>query len=240
MFSYARAGRSAGVGRDLERELAFENAAITAEARYFLVIKYYRPASRKRFPPADGSGGMDLRVIGVLLLVPLLDVMLLVVLATRLGPVPTVAIVVLTALLGLLLVRAEGRHTSSKLRQKVARGDVPTDELLDGGLLLIAGALMLTPGLVTDVVGLLFVLPPSRYVIRGATKRYVVRPYADAKTGGLASGNVYVGGFPGDGDGETVPGDGGGDHVDVDEDAYEFTDPDDEGDADAETGTGER
>ncbi len=177
---------------------------------------------------------MDLRVIGVLLLVPLLDVMLLVVLATRLGPVPTVAIVVLTALLGLLLVRAEGRHTMSKLREKVARGDVPTDELLDGGLLLVAGALMLTPGLVTDAVGLLFALPPSRYVVRGATKRYVVRPYADAKTGGLASGNVYVGGFPNDGDGETVPGDG--DHVDVGEDAYEFTDPDEGDDSGASAG----
>ena len=171
---------------------------------------------------------MDLRVIGVLLLIPLLDVMLLVVLATRIGPAVTVALVVLTALIGLLLVRAEGRYTLARIQSKLEQGTPPTDELLDGALLLIAGALMLTPGLVTDLVGLLLVLPPTRYPIRVATKKFVVTPYLDAKTGGFATGNVYVGGFPQDDDtdfdeafyrrrpGETA--------VDVDDDAYEFTD----------------
>ena len=176
---------------------------------------------------------MDLRVIGVLLLVPLLDVMLLVALATRIGPAPTVAIVVLTALIGLLLARAEGRHTMGRIRQKLAAGDPPTDELLDGGLLLIAGALMLTPGLVTDAIGLVLVLPPTRYPIRVAVKKWIVGPYVDAKTGGFASGNVYVGGFPTDGEddpggpfGERTP--GTSDHVEVDEEAYEFTDAEDD------------
>ena len=176
---------------------------------------------------------MDLRVIGVLLLVPLLDVMLLVALATRIGPVPTVAIVVLTAFIGLLLARAEGRHTMARIRQKLAAGDPPTDELLDGGLLLIAGALMLTPGLVTDAIGLVLVLPPTRYPIRVAVKKWIVGPYVNAKTGGFASGNVYVGGFPTDGAddpggpfGERTP--GTSDHVEVDEEAYEFTDAEDE------------
>ena len=196
---------------------------------------------------------MDLRVIGVLLLVPLLDVMLLVILATRLGPftigpVATVALVVLTALIGLLLVRAEGRHTLSRLQRKLAGGEVPTDELLDGAFLLVAGALMLTPGLVTDLVGLVLVLPPTRYPLRVAVKKYVVTPYVDAKTGGFATGNVYVGGFPGDDDadpggfpggfpgaggpGAGGPGDAGpgGEAVDVSDDDYEFTDADAEDD----------
>jgi len=147
---------------------------------------------------------MDLRVIGLLLLIPLLDVVLLVAIATRIGPVLTVAVVVLTAFIGLLLARAEGRHTLGKIQEKLAVGDPPTDELLDGGLLLIAGALMLTPGLVTDLIGLVLVLPPTRYPIRLATKKYVVRPYADSKTGGFASGNVYIGGFPNQGDGDTA------------------------------------
>jgi len=183
---------------------------------------------------------MDLRVIGVLLLVPLLDVMLLVALATRIGPVPTVAIVVLTAFIGLLLARAEGRHTMGRIRQKLAAGDPPTDELLDGGLLLIAGALMLTPGLVTDAIGLVLVLPPTRYPIRVAVKKWIVGPYVNAKTGGFASGNVYVGGFPTDGAddpggpfGERTP--GASDHVEVDEEAYEFTNAEDE---DEETDAG--
>jgi UPF0716 protein FxsA len=145
---------------------------------------------------------MYLRAIGVLLLVPLVDILLLVVLATGFGPVTigpaaTVAVVVLTALLGLLLVRAEGRHTVRKIQRKLAAGEPPTDELLDGALLLVAGALMLTPGLITDLLGLLLVLPPSRYPIRIAVKRYVVTPFFDQKTGGFATGGVYVGGFPG-------------------------------------------
>ena len=149
---------------------------------------------------------MYLRLIALALLVPLADVLLLVVLATGLGPVTigpaaTVAVVVLTALIGLLLVRAEGRHTIRKIQRKLARGDPPTDELLDGALLLVAGALMLTPGLVTDLLGLVLVLPPTRYPIRLVVKRYAVKPYIDSKTGGFASGNVYVGGFPG-GNGE--------------------------------------
>lgn len=156
---------------------------------------------------------MKLRFIGLLLLVPLVDVLLLVVLATglgpvTLGPVATVAIVVLTALLGLLLVRAEGRHTMRKIQRKLARGDPPTDELLDGAFLLVAGALMLTPGLITDLIGILLVLPPTRYPIRVVVKRYVVRPYLDGKTGGFATGNIYIGGFP-SGDGEGGGGQGG-------------------------------
>ena len=62
---------------------------------------------------------MDLRVIGVLLLVPLLDVLLLVVVAGMIGLVPTVAIVVLTALVGMLLVRAEGRHVLRRIQRDV-------------------------------------------------------------------------------------------------------------------------
>ncbi|MFO7927544.1 MAG: FxsA family protein [Halobacteriota archaeon] len=188
---------------------------------------------------------MYLRFIGLLLLVPLVDVLLLVVLATGIGPITlgpaaTVAIVVLTALLGLLLVRAEGRHTVRKIQRQLARGEPPTNALLDGAFLLVAGALMLTPGLITDLIGLLLVLPPTRYPIRVAVKRYVVTPYLDSETGGFATGNVYIGGFP-SGDGENGgfrggfggasgpgsdpgrPGDGT-ETVDVGADDYEFED----------------
>ncbi|MDS0283425.1 FxsA family protein [Haloarcula onubensis] len=143
-----------------------------------------------------------LRAIALLLLIPLFDAVLLVALATGVVyPVPPlviVALVVLTALVGMLLVRAEGRATLRKIQQKLATGEVPTNELIDGGLLVAAGAFFLTPGLVTDFVGLLLALPPTRYPIRAAVRRWVVRPYIDAKTGGFASGQVYVGGFPGE------------------------------------------
>ncbi|MFO8115099.1 MAG: FxsA family protein [Halorubrum sp.] len=140
-------------------------------------------------------------LLALLLVVPLVDALFLIVVATRLGWAITVALVVLTAVLGMLLLRAEGRATLARMQRKLARGEPPTDELLDGGLLIAAGAFLLTPGLVTDAVGFLLALPLSRVPIRMAVKKYLVVPYIDSETGGFASGNVYIGGFPGNGDG---------------------------------------
>ena len=148
-------------------------------------------------------------LLALLLVVPLVDALFLVVVATRLGWPATVALVVLTAVLGMLLLRAEGRATLARLQRKAAQGTPPTDELLDGGLLIAAGAFLLTPGLVTDAVGFLLALPLSRIPIRVALKKYVVVPYIERETDGFLSGNVYIGGFPNDGEGGFSMGGGG-------------------------------
>jgi len=141
-----------------------------------------------------------LRYIGLLLLIPLLDAILLVVLAGFvLNWQLIVLLVVVTALVGMLLARFEGRHTIRKIQTKLAQGEPPTDELIDGGLLLVAGAFLLTPGLVTDLLGFLLVIPLTRYPIRVGLKKRVIVPYVDQRTGGFATGNVYIGGFPGGG-----------------------------------------
>ncbi|GAA0533336.1 FxsA family protein [Halorubrum ejinorense] len=159
-------------------------------------------------------------LLALLLVVPLVDALFLIVVATRLGWAVTVALVVLTAVLGMLLLRAEGRATLARVQRKLAQGTPPTDELLDGGLLIAAGAFLLTPGLVTDAVGFLLALPLSRVPIRMALKKYVVVPYIEKETDGFFSGNVYVGGFPNDGEdgfsmgGAGFPGGGPGDGSD--------------------------
>lgn len=183
-----------------------------------------------------------LRYVAALLVVPLVDALFLVVVATQIGAALTVLVVVLTALLGMLLVRAESRHTIRQIQTKLADGELPTDDLLDGGLLLVAGALTLTPGLVTDVLGILLVVPVTRIPIRAAVRDYVVVPYIDEKSGGFATGNVYIGGFPFDSEGGAAgqgpgagPGPGGSgepdDAYDLDADAYdiEFEDDDERG-----------
>ncbi|MBS3760521.1 MAG: membrane protein FxsA [Halodesulfurarchaeum sp.] len=145
-----------------------------------------------------------------LLLIPLADIALLVVVAGAIGWVPTVALVVLTALLGMLFVRAEGRHTLRRIQQSLAQGDLPTNQVVDGGLLIAAGAFLLTPGLVTDAVGFLLALPLTRIPIRILLKRYVITPVLEKKTGGFATGNVYTAGFPGsNGPNEGATGPGG-------------------------------
>lgn len=136
------------------------------------------------------------RALIALLLIPLVDALFLVFVALELGAVLTVALVVLTALLGMLFVRAEGRHTVRRLQKSLTEGKPPTDELTDGALLIAAGAFLLTPGLVTDAVGFLLAFPPTRILAREALQRWVVKPYVDKKTGGFAAGNVYTFGFP--------------------------------------------
>ena len=176
-----------------------------------------------------------LRIIGLLLLIPLLDAILLVVFGAYFGWQIMVVLVVLTALVGLLLARFESRHTIRKIQRKLAQGELPTNELIDGGLLIVAGAFLLTPGLVTDFIGFLLLVPLTRYPIRTGLKRFVIVPYMDKQTGGFATGNVYIGGFP---DGES-PFDGMGQEPNVetgtvgagdDEDVVdvEFTDVEDE------------
>jgi UPF0716 protein FxsA len=135
-----------------------------------------------------------------LLVVPLADALFLVFVAGQLGWELTVALVVLTALLGTLFVRAEGRATLKRIQRSMAKGEPPTDELVDGGLLIAAGAFLLTPGLVTDALGFLLVFPVTRIPFRWAVKKWVIVPTLDSKTGGFASGNVYTFGFPGDDD----------------------------------------
>ncbi|MCL9816667.1 FxsA family protein [Natronocalculus amylovorans] len=143
-------------------------------------------------------------LIALLLLIPLVDSFVLVAIVGYglLTWLQTIALVVLTGLLGMLLVRAEGRATIRRTQKKLAAGDIPTNELLDGGLLIAAGAFLLTPGLVTDLIGFLLTLPPTRYPIRELLKRLVVKPYLDKRSGGFVSGNVYTFGFPNQGQGQ--------------------------------------
>lgn len=188
-----------------------------------------------------------------LLLIPLLDALLLAYVASALLSWPLVVLlVVLTALLGMLFVRAEGRHTLRRIQEALAEGRAPTDELIDGGMLIAAGAFLLTPGLVTDAIGFVLVLPITRIPLRALLKRFVIVPYVDAQTGGFATGRVYTFGFPGGDDQARTPGGwppgpgddsgangaAGGRHpddtVDLDPDAYEveFEDEDEDDETD--------
>lgn len=163
----------------------------------------------------------------LLLLIPLADAILLVYVAVEfLGAVPTVALVVITALLGMTFVRAEGRRTMRKIQTAAAEGRLPSDELLDGGLLIAAGAFFLTPGLVTDALGLLIVLPVTRAPIRWATKKYLVVPYLDKRTDGFTTGEVYTFGFPNPD--EVTQQYGDDDTVNLDDDAWNIDIEDDD------------
>ena len=91
--------------------------------------------------------------------VPIVEMYVLIQVGGIIGALPTVALVVLTATLGIWLLRLEGLATLAKVQEKLARGEIPGQELLEGIMLLIGGALLLTPGFVTDAIGFACLLP---------------------------------------------------------------------------------
>jgi len=116
-------------------------------------------------------------VLGKLLLafvlVPLVDLYVLFVVADRIGGLETVALVVLTGVVGGTLAKVQGVQTLRRLRYRAARGESPSRELADGALILFGGALLLTPGLMTDAVGFALLLPFVRPRIRSALSSYL-------------------------------------------------------------------
>lgn len=104
--------------------------------------------------------------------VPILEIAVLIEVGSWIGLWPTLGLVVLTAIVGSIELRAQGLATMNRLRQEVDQGIVPAQTLFDGVCLLFAGALLLTPGFVTDAVGILLFLAPFRRFLRrtlGAT-----------------------------------------------------------------------
>lgn len=96
------------------------------------------------------------------LLVPVIEIYLLIKVGGIIGALPTVFLVVFTAVLGALLLRHQGLYTYAKVQNSLARGELPAMPMLEGVVLLISGALLLTPGFFTDTIGFLGLIPPLR------------------------------------------------------------------------------
>ncbi|MEX0942583.1 MAG: FxsA family protein [Pseudomonadales bacterium] len=102
--------------------------------------------------------------LGLLLFIaiPILEMIILIEVGGIIGALPTVGLVVLTATIGIWLLRLEGLATLARVQAKLNRGEIPETELLEGIMLLVGGALLLTPGFVTDAIGLACILPGLR------------------------------------------------------------------------------
>ena len=116
--------------------------------------------------------------MGILLLaafigVPIVEIAVFIEVGGALGLWPTLGLVVLTAVLGTWQLRAQGLATLMRARDQVERGALPTREIFDGACLLVAGALLLTPGFVTDAAGFLLFFPPVRDILLGFLARHV-------------------------------------------------------------------
>lgn len=105
--------------------------------------------------------------------IPIVEIAVILEVGEQLGVWRTVAAIVLTAIVGSALARWQGLLTLNRVAKAVKEGRLPTDELLDGALILAAGITLLTPGFVTDAGGLLLLFPLTRMPIRALLKRWL-------------------------------------------------------------------
>ncbi len=116
-----------------------------------------------------------LALIFVFVFLPWLELTLLLYTARAYGVFTTLAIVVFTGIAGGALARAQGAAALFRVRQAMAEGRMPADEILDGFLIFAAGLLLITPGLITDSVGFLLLIPPARAVLKRGVGLWIRR-----------------------------------------------------------------
>jgi UPF0716 protein FxsA len=109
-----------------------------------------------------------IRLLLLFTVVPVVELALLVQLGRVIGLAPTVAIVFLTGITGAALARWQGLLALRRVQNELAEGRVPAGALVDGLLIFVAGAMLLTPGLITDAAGFLLLVPPTRAAVRRA------------------------------------------------------------------------
>ena len=114
---------------------------------------------------------MLFRLLLLFVLVPLVELYLLLKLGALIGAAPTLAIVIVTGVLGGIMARTQGFVVLRRVRENLNAGILPTDPLVDGLFVLAGGLLLLTPGLLTDIVGFLALLPPTRELLKRRIKR---------------------------------------------------------------------
>jgi UPF0716 protein FxsA len=103
--------------------------------------------------------------------VPIVEIYVIIQVGQAIGALWTIALLVADSILGSILMRSQGRAAWQRFNDAIAAGRIPAREVLDGVLVVFGGALLLTPGFVTDIVGAIFLLPPTRAVVRGLLVR---------------------------------------------------------------------
>jgi UPF0716 protein FxsA len=127
---------------------------------------------------------MALLLVVLFIVVPIAELYVLIQIGQAIGVLPTIALLILDSILGAALMRSQGRAAWMRFNGALAEGRVPGREVLDGALVIFGGALLLTPGFLSDILGLILLLPPTRAIVR----TLLVRRFAGRVVAGAASG----------------------------------------------------
>jgi len=109
---------------------------------------------------------MFFKLFLLFLIVPVIEIYLLIKVGSAIGGLATVATLLLVSLLGAYLVRSQGFRIIEKIREELSRGRLPAAQMLDGALVFIGGVLLMTPGFFTDFLGIFFLIPATRRLIK--------------------------------------------------------------------------
>ncbi len=128
--------------------------------------------------------GPMFRLFLLFAIIPVIEVYLLIKVGSLIGPLPTVLLLLGISAVGAWLLRQQGFAILRRIQQELAQGRLPAAELLDGAMVLVGGVLLVTPGFFTDALGLIFLLPLTRGLLKQALRRWLERR--------LARGGVVV------------------------------------------------
>ena len=109
-----------------------------------------------------------LLLVVLFIVVPIAELYVIIQVGQAIGVMPTLALLILDSILGAALARSQGRAVWRAFNLALAEGRAPAREVLDGAMIIMGGALLLTPGFLTDVLGILLLLPPTRALLRRA------------------------------------------------------------------------
>jgi UPF0716 protein FxsA len=130
---------------------------------------------------------MPLLLIVLFIVVPIAELYVIIQVGQLIGVGPTLVLLLADAVLGSMLLKHEGRSAWRRFNEALAARRFPGREVADGALIIVGGTLLLTPGFITDIFGLFFLLPPTRAISRRILKRLTIGRFAivGASTGGF-------------------------------------------------------
>ena len=106
------------------------------------------------------------KLLLLFIVVPILELILLIQIGQWVGTLPTIALIIFTGILGAFLVRRQGVRVLTRVNSQIQTGQLPADAIFDGAIILVAGAFLMTPGILTDIMGFLCLIPPTRRIIK--------------------------------------------------------------------------
>ncbi len=133
---------------------------------------------------------MTLLLVIVFVVAPLVELAVIVQVAGTIGTFDTIVLLVVVSLVGAWLAKREGGGVLRRIQAALDRGELPSREVVDGGLILLAGALMIAPGFLSDALAILLLLPPTRAAVRFPLLRYLARKGQIAFVGAGVGGNA--------------------------------------------------